>query len=83
MLFFKLYKIMVNRVIFAGFREGDCPNRHPHGSAPVNPLNVNVFGDSCTVHQPRGTNVTTVEIKFTEMQEYRDPKKFYSMPLYT
>jgi len=84
MLFSELYKIIVNKVIFAGSREGDRPNRHPPGSAPVNPFNVNVFGDGCCpVHQSRDINVTAVEIKLTEMQEYRAPKKIYLMPLYT
>ena len=50
---------------------GDRPNRHLPGSAPVNPFNVNVFGDGCPVHQPRDTNVTAVEIKLTEKQENR------------
>jgi len=34
MLFFKLYKMMVNKVTCGGFRGGDNPNRPP-GSAPV------------------------------------------------
>jgi len=32
MMFFGLYKIMVNKVTFVGFRGGDRPNRPP-GSA--------------------------------------------------
>jgi len=35
MLFSKLYKNMVNKVTFFGFKEGDCPNRPSLGIAPV------------------------------------------------
>jgi len=71
MLFSVLYKIMVNKVTFAGFRGGDRPNRHPLGFTPINPFNVKVVGDSCLLHQPfdSDTNVTAVELKLTEMQE--------------
>jgi len=34
MLFSELCNIMVNKVIFVGFREGDRPNRPVPGSAP-------------------------------------------------
>ena len=77
MLFFELYKIMVNKVTFAGFRGGgDCPNSQPSGSAPVNPSNVNVVGDGCPVHQPLDTNVSAVEIKLSEMQKNLTQKNF-------
>jgi len=35
MLFSELYKIMVKRVTFVGFRGGDRPNRSPPESAPA------------------------------------------------
>jgi len=35
MLFFEMYKTMVNKVTFVGFRGGDRPNRPPPGSALV------------------------------------------------
>jgi len=76
MLFSELYKIMVSKVIFAGFRGSDRPNHHLPGATPVNPSSVNVFGDGCPVHQPRDTNVTAVEIRLTEKQENRALKKF-------
>ena len=38
MLFSELYKIMVNKVTFMGFRGGDRPNRPPSGPAPGSTL---------------------------------------------
>jgi len=75
-MFSELYKIMENKVTFAGFRGVNCPNPHPPGSATVNPFGFNVIGDGCPVHQPGDTNVTAVKIKLTEMQENRALKKF-------
>jgi len=69
MLFSELYKFMMNKVTFAGCREGLSLQPQPPRSAPVNPFNVDVVGDGCPVHQTLDTNVTAAAITLTDMQE--------------
>jgi len=76
MLFSELYKIMANKVTFAGCRGVAIAPTSTPGSTPVNPFNVDVVGDGCPVHQTFDTKVTAVEIKLAEMQENLSLKNF-------